>query len=135
MANKRNSIYDESYEQLYQHGLSLSQVAGRIGVTRQSVFKAFKNRGFALREQAARPEQFYDGKKFTLRNHGYYERTTGARTLLHRYIWTKEKGDIPPGWDVHHIDENKENNCIENFECLPKADHTRLHQKKKRCTI
>jgi len=28
---------------------------------------------------------------------------------------------------------NKGNNVIENLECLPKADHTRLHAKAKKC--
>jgi len=34
-----------------------------------------------------RPFQFYNGKKFTLRDTGYYGMTTGDRKLMHRYIW------------------------------------------------
>lgn len=36
-------------------------------------------------------------------------------------------GKIPKGWDIHHIDEKKENNSPENLECLPKYEHTRLY--------
>jgi hypothetical protein len=36
-------------------------------------------------------------------------------------------GKIPSGFDIHHIDCNRENNSIENLECLPKAEHTRLY--------
>lgn len=126
MAAKRNPIYDHAYE-LYLLGLSLSEVGQKVGLTRQSVFKAFKKRGFRLRPINNRPEQEYDGRKFTLRNNGYYGLTTDDRILMHRYIWEKEVGKIPQGWDIHHINENKADNRIENFECLPKAEHTRKY--------
>lgn len=126
MAAKRNPIYDSAYE-LYLSGLSLSEVGQMIGQTRQSVFKAFKNRGFELRRIQDRPEQMYDGKKFTLRNSGYYGLTTDERTLMHRYVWEVEIGPIPEGWDIHHINEDKSDNRVENLECLSKAEHTRRY--------
>jgi hypothetical protein len=46
---------------------------------------------------------------------------------MHRYVWENEKGKIPPGWDIHHINENKADNRIENLECLPKSEHTRKY--------
>lgn len=126
MAKKRNPVYDQAYA-LYLDGLSLEQVAKEVGVTRQSIYEAFKRRGFPLRGINFRPHQYYDGKKFTLRNTGYYSLTTNDRMLMHRYIWEKEIGKIPDGWDIHHINEDKADNRIENFECLPKAEHTRKY--------
>jgi len=126
MGRKRKPIYDEAYEQ-YILGRSLEQIAEILSVTRQCVFKAFKKRGFALRGPNFRPEQIYDGKKFTLRNTGYYSLTINDRCLMHRYMWEKEVGPIPEGWDIHHKNEIKSDNRIENFECLPKAEHTRLY--------
>ena len=126
MGRKRNPVYDEAY-QLYLDGLSLQQVANEIGVTRQCVYKAFVKRRFILRGINFRPYQYYDGKKFTLRNTGYYSLTTGARGLMHRYVWEKERGKIPEGWDIHHINEDRSDNRIENLECLPKPEHTRLY--------
>jgi hypothetical protein len=126
MGRKRNAVYDDLY-QLYLSGLSLEQVAIKHGVTRQCVYKAFKKRGFALRGINFKPDQFYDGKKFTLRNHGYYAMTTSDRCLMHRYVWEKEKGKIPRGWDIHHINGLKFDNRIDNLECLPKDEHTRLY--------
>jgi hypothetical protein len=126
MGRKRNPKFEAAYA-LYLSGLSLEQVANEIEVTRQCVYKAFKKRGFALRGPNFQPSQEYDGKKFTLRNHGYYALTTDDRCLMHRYVWQKEKGPIPDGWDIHHINEVKGDNRIENLECLPKSEHTRKY--------
>lgn len=126
MTTKRNITYEEAY-QLYTNGLSLGKVAVSIGVTRQCVYKAFVKRGFMLRSVNFRPYQHYDNLKFTLRNTGYYSLTTDNRCLMHRYIWEKERGDIPKGWDIHHINGNKADNRIGNLECLPKSEHNRKY--------
>lgn len=126
MGRKRNPIYDTAYS-IYLSGLSLEQVAKELNVTRQCVYKSFKKRGFALRGPNFRPIQEYDGKKFTLRNNGYYSLTTDNRMLMHRYVWEKEKGQIPIGYDIHHINEIKSDNRIENLECLPKSEHTKKY--------
>lgn len=126
MGKKRNPVYEYAYD-LYLQGLSLEQVAKEINVSRQSVFAAFKKRHLQLRGPNFRLFQFYDNKKFSLRNTGYYSLTTNDRCLMHRYVWEKEKGKIPAGWDIHHKDENKSNNHISNLECLPKSEHTRLY--------
>lgn len=126
MANKRNSKYDKAYS-LYLEGLSLNQVAAIIGVTRQCVFKAFKRRFFNLRGPNFQPFQFYNGMKFSLRSTGYYSLTSDERTLMHRYVWEIERGVIPDGWDIHHINGNRADNRIENLECLSKSDHTRKY--------
>ncbi len=147
---RRDSKYDLAY-QLYLDGLSLEQVAKELKVSRQSVFCAFKKRGFVLRdrmnitpigyealvkngkrissimERVFCKFQLYDGKKFTLRNTGYYALTTGNRILMHRYVYEKKYGPIPDGYDIHHVNEDKEDNRIENLECLLKAEHTRKY--------
>lgn len=126
MAAKRKTIYENAYE-LYLSGLSLEQVASEINVSRQCVFKAFKTRGFKLRGPNFRPFQIYDNKKFTLKNTGYYALTTDDRILMHRYVYQKEKGLIPNDFDIHHLNNDKSDNRIENLECLSKSDHTRLY--------
>lgn len=126
MGRNRNPIYERAYE-LYLLGLSLEQVAKEISVTRQCVYKCFKKRGYLLRGVNFRPFQEYDGKKFSLRDTGYLSLTTDDRCLMHRYVWEKEHGAIPFGWDIHHKNEQKTDNRIENLECLPKSEHTRLY--------
>jgi hypothetical protein len=47
--------------------------------------------------------------------------------LAHRHVWEKERGPIPAGWHVHHIDRDRGNNSIENLLCLSEEDHKQLH--------
>ena len=112
--------------QFYLTGKSLMEVGERFGMTRQAVYAGFKVRGFDLRAQNKRPFVIYDGKKFTLRNVGYYAATVGSRPQLHRYKYEKEIGVIPNDWDIHHIDNDKTNNHIDNLVAMPKSVHASL---------
>lgn len=118
----------EKMYRLYLSGASLATVAKVYGCTRQSVYGLFKYRGWETRGRRPHlPYVLYGGHKYTLRNNGYYGRTSGKRTLLHRDVWESEVGPIPEGYDIHHKDEDRTNNSIENLECLPKSEHTRLY--------
>jgi predicted DNA-binding protein YlxM (UPF0122 family) len=110
----------------YSEGLSLSEVGNLYGITRQSVYDGFKRRSYQLRKRNEQSFQTYDGIKFTKRNHGYYAATTGERQLMHRYIWEKYNGPIPKGYDIHHIDHNRENNDITNLAIFTKSEHASL---------
>lgn len=112
---------------MYQQGFSLSQVGEFYGCTRQSVFGLFQYNGLPTRKKKELPFIVFNGSKYTMRNHGYMAKTDGDRTLLHRDIWEFHNGPIPKGWDIHHKDEDKTHNEIGNFECLTKAEHTRLY--------
>lgn len=118
----------QSMWELYQRGHSLAQVAEAFDRTRQAVFGMLRSRGYQLRGKLMpKPYLVFNGAKYTLRNHGYYGKTSGDRALMHRDMWEYHHGQIPAGWDVHHTDEDKQNNVIGNLECLPKAEHTRLY--------
>lgn len=47
---------------------------------------------------------------------------------LHRLIWETFKGTIEDGYQIHHIDENKENNSLDNLECESSFEHQRKHK-------
>jgi hypothetical protein len=118
---------DERAQQMYDRyvtGLSLAVVAKEFDVSRQTVYAMFKRRQFDLRPRPpARPSVIWNGARYTLRDVGYYARTTGDRDYLHRDVWRRHRGAIPDGWDIHHRDHDKTNNTISNLECLPKAEH------------
>ena len=50
---------------------------------------------------------------------------------VHRAIWSYFVGEIPNGYVIHHVDENKANNAIENLQCLTKAEHDKIHRQQK----
>lgn len=68
-----------------------------------------------------------DGIKFNKdSDSGYYlsSKDVGKhRIRLHRYVWEKYNGSIPKGYQVHHIDHNKDNNDISNLKLMTEHDH------------
>ncbi len=71
--------------------------------------------------------QYFDGKHFTRDDKtGYYLNST-IRERMHRYVWKFYNGEIPKGYEIHHIDENKSNNNIENLMILSVSEHKTEH--------
>lgn len=78
--------------------------------------------------------QYFDGLHFTRdEKTGYYlcsKRTgDGVRKRMHVYVWEYYNGPVPEGFHVHHADEDKANNDIENLELLKGSVHLSLHGK------
>ena len=46
---------------------------------------------------------------------------------IHRAVYIYYFGEIPAGYEIHHIDENKSNNDISNLVMLSKSEHQSLH--------
>ena len=70
------------------------------------------------------------GYKWTRQKSGYYQSTTsinGKRKWLHREIYERENGEIKDKYEVHHKDENKDNNEPSNLEILSPEDHQLMH--------
>ena len=74
---------------------------------------------------------YMDGYKFRKdTDKGYYLSTKKigtSRKRLHVYVWEKHNGPVPKKHEVHHLDENKDNNEIDNLLCMTKADHLKWH--------
>lgn len=47
--------------------------------------------------------------------------------FVHILIWECVNGKVPEGYDVHHIDGNRQNNSIHNLELIEHSEHMRIH--------
>src|SRR3990167_11175005 len=62
-----------------------------------------------------------------------YRRSPGKRYFksfddsLHRAIWRSIHGPIPPNHDIHHKDDDWNNNHPDNLECKPARVHHKQH--------
>lgn len=45
----------------------------------------------------------------------------------HHSVWISSNGPIPNGSVIHHLDENKQNNKIENLQCITKVEHDKMN--------
>lgn len=72
---------------------------------------------------------FFNGRKYSHKSDGYWRATDGSRKPLHVAIWEAANGKVPDGYEIHHVDRNKDNNALENLQCLSIAEHRRLHVK------
>lgn len=75
---------------------------------------------------------FFNNVKYRQTPNGYWASTTRPRRMLHREIWKATHGEIPNGYEIHHVDFNPSNNALENLQCLTKAEHKNIHMDARR---
>lgn len=51
------------------------------------------------------------------------------RHRVHRVVYEYFGNDFNPNYHIHHIDGNKQNNRIDNLECISPSEHNRRHHK------
>lgn len=68
----------------------------------------------------------YKGVWYSINAQGYYDNAR-KRKIYHRVIWEEQNGTIPDGHIIHHKNENKLDNHMENLELIEWGEHTRLH--------
>ena len=102
--------------ELYTQGFSCGKIGLIFGMSRQAVWERLKRAGVVLRQKKILPFIMYDGIKFTPSLNGYYRATHRHKhTSLHRYKYEKEVGKILEGYDIHHRDNNRQNNRTTGF--------------------
>lgn len=56
-----------------------------------------------------------------------YDPTTKRYRMEHVVVWEAANGPVPPGHQVHHRNEDKLDNRLENLELVDALTHKRLH--------
>jgi hypothetical protein len=56
-------------------------------------------------------------------------RVPGDRRLRmeHVLVWERHHGPVPEGKELHHLDGDKLNNCVENLRLVTRLEHKRIH--------
>ena len=72
---------------------------------------------------------YFNGLRFSRPNKNCYFRNSVTQERLHRYVWKYHYGEIPEGYDIHHIDGDKGNNDISNLQMLSKHEHQMIHSR------
>lgn len=49
-------------------------------------------------------------------------------TPRHVTVYVREHGEVPDGWEIHHIDGDKLHNELENLIAIPAKLHARIHE-------
>lgn len=68
--------------------------------------------------------QKFDGMNYFSDVQGHYR----ATFHIHRTVYTYYYGEIPSGYDIHHIDRNKANNDISNLLLVTRSEHQKIHK-------
>lgn len=72
--------------------------------------------------------QFHFDKKFYQdKKTGYWISCICPKIRAHVWVWKNHFGEIPEKYHVHHKDENKSNNSLENLELMSQSTHASLH--------
>lgn len=143
--------------QLYNSGFSQSEIAKMLGVSVAPVRNVMKiNGGLRSHEasmriasergvfkaSAKKKENSHLWKGGRSIDNGYvsvhnpfYDPNVAGQGIVdksyyireHRLVWILANGNIPDGFEVHHINGIKTDNRIENLVILSKSDHAKRH--------
>lgn len=96
-------------------------IPGYIGLYQASTFGRIRALNYKRTKQIVILKQ-------TKHKNGYYavglfKNNIHKTYKVHRLVWLTFKGEIPEGYEINHIDENKQNNCLSNLEYVTPSEN------------
>ena len=135
-AHNRLNLNKDLVIKLYEEGLSLENIADRMGCSLTPVRRTLVENGIKIRPNSFQMgDKHWNYKKGKFIKDGYYKISiNGIKISEHRLVWLKESdwGFIPKGFEIHHRNLNKLDNRIANLMCIPKEIHSSAHWEFKR---
>lgn len=153
MANRYTYTNPITKEQIlldyFENGMSQEELAKKYSTTQKVVWRLFKTYGLKARKAYKRNQYGANNSSWkggkTSDNHGYnlikcvgHPRAKEAGDYVPEHILVMEKhigrylnysgADNPNSEIVHHINEDKSDNRIENLELMTLAEHSKLHK-------
>ena len=71
--------------------------------------------------------QDFEGLSYYLCGKYFANSAKASSRRLHQTVWSAAHGPIPPGYHVHHRDEDRANNRLDNLELKWGSDHLADH--------
>ena len=59
----------------------------------------------------------------------WYENGRRVGITNAKWVWEMEHGEVPKGYEIHHIDRDTTNDELSNLECLTVKEHGERHRK------
>lgn len=119
--------------QLYEDGDTIYTLAKIYGVGRMTILRRLRAAGVKIRKVGVLLGSHRAGGPLFGDSAGYLQTTdrNNKTCRIHRACWEAYNGLIPKGFDIHHINNDKIDNCIENLDCMLRSKHGKLHGRNK----
>ncbi len=72
-------------------------------------------------------QEHFNRKFYLDKQTGYWISTDYPRIRAHQWVWKCHHTMIPKGYHIHHKNEDKSDNRIENLELIEQSRHLKLH--------
>jgi hypothetical protein len=72
-------------------------------------------------------QEHFERKFYLDKKTGYWISTDHPRIRAHQWVWLNHHSVIPNGYHIHHKNENKSDNRIDNLELIEKHRHMKYH--------
>lgn len=117
---RKNNLIVAAMFNAYEGGMSLAAIGKLYGKTRQAIYDTFRSRGYHLRSKQHKGLVRRFGISFTFDGNGVLRGSKDRkRVYLHRLVWEKKNGPIPPAHVLTFLDGNHTNVTLENLELVP----------------